>query len=239
MTESNPLVLEIGTCGFGSPFLGLLLTGCVGPGKSLLFSELCPLQLENERAVDLPGKIHSSCHSLVSQGLQAVSQTTLQGVLSYFHISSCSAVGLGVSGSLTLLHCLSMLGARESYRLREARTPCEPRCYTGCFHGTHGTYFVATWWMLCLPCIIWARVKVESSRHWNQTQYRTQQKNKDSEPKDTRTRTHLVFFTVSLWKGFPGGSRGAECCVLVSCAQINKLHPRLKAPGLFLAPFLP
>lgn len=77
--------------------------------------------------------------------LQAVSQTALQGVPGYFHISSCSAVGLGVSALLTLPHCLSLLGAREAepYRLREARTLQEPRCYTGCFQAAHGTYFVA------------------------------------------------------------------------------------------------
>lgn len=77
----------------------------------------------------------------------------------------------------------------------------------------------------------------ESSRHWNQTWCRTQLKtNKTSESKDPCT---LAFLTVPLWKGFPWGSRGAECCVLISCAQINKPHPRLKVPGLFLAPLVP
>lgn len=145
-TESQPLLIEIRALDLRSLGQGLPLNGCIGLDKSLLFSELHPLQLESERVDDLSWKIHSSCNSLESLWLQAVSQTALQGVPSYFHISSCSAVGLCVSAFLTLLHCLSLLEAREakSYGLREARTPCEPRCCTGCFQAAHRTYFVAT-----------------------------------------------------------------------------------------------
>lgn len=137
--RSQLLVIEIRAFGFGSLGLGLPLRGCVGldpvsSQRSTLFSwrvrELMTY-LEDSFQLRQPR----------SPRLQAVSQTALQGVPSYFHISSCSAVGLGVSSLLTLLHCLSLLGAREaeSYRLREARTPREPRCYTGCFRAAHGT----------------------------------------------------------------------------------------------------
>lgn len=155
----------------------------------------------------------------MSRWLQEVSQATLQGVLSYFHISNYSAVGLSVTGSLSHLYHLSLLGAKaaESYRLREARTPCESRCCTECFHSTHRTYFAATWWMLHLAWIIRARFKVESSSTRIRPGAELNKKtNKSSKPRDPCTQ--LAFSTMPLWKGFPGGNRGAERCVLVSCA---------------------
>lgn len=142
----------------------------------------------------------------MSRWLQEVSQATLQGVLSYFHIGNYSAVGLSVSESLSHLQRLSLLGAKaaECYRLREARTPCESRCCTGCFHSTHGTYFAATWWMLHLAWIIRARVKVESSRHWCRTQ---KKKQKNSEP---GTHAHSLLSPLCLCGGLPWGKQGCR-----------------------------
>lgn len=76
-------------------------------GRSLFFSELQCLQLENKEEDDLSGKIRSSCHSRLISGflwLRAVSQTALQSVPSHFHISSCSVVwpGRASVGHLTL-----------------------------------------------------------------------------------------------------------------------------------------
>lgn len=205
-------MLKIGTFGFGGLFLGLPLTDIVGPSKSLLFSGLRPLQLESERVDSLPRKVHSSCHSLVSLWLQAVSQTTLRGVLSYFHVSGCSAVGLDVSGSLTLLHCLSLLQAREAepHRLREARTQCEPRCSQGVSKAPTGH--------ILLPldrCFIFRGLSEQESK-WRApdpgvrpgAELNKNKQKKTSEPKDPYS--HLAFFPVPLWKDFPRGEQGCR-----------------------------
>lgn len=193
-------------------------------------------------------KIHSSCNSLESLWLRAVSQTALQGVPSYFHISGCSAGGLGVSALLTLLHCLSLLEAREaeSYRLKEARTPCEYTCYKGYFQAAHRTRLPTGCVLLPLDgCFETFPGLSEQEAKWRELQTlgldllqnsTTTTKTQISESRDPCT---LAFLSEPLWKGIPQGNRGAERCVLVSCAQINKPHPRLKVPGLFLAPLAP
>lgn len=76
-------------------------------GRSLFFSELQCLQLENKEEDDLSGKIRSSCHSRFISGflwLRALSQAALQSIPTHFHISSCSVVwpGRASVGHLTL-----------------------------------------------------------------------------------------------------------------------------------------
>lgn len=145
-------------------------------------------------------KIHSSCSSLESLWLQAVSQTALQGVPSYFHISSCSAGGLGVSASLSLLRCLSLLGAREaeSYRLRKARTPCESTCYKGYFQAAHRTRLPTGCVLLPLDgCFEISRGLSEQEAKWRELQtlgsdlLQNSSKKKQTKPPSPGTHAHL------------------------------------------------